>query len=84
MPKWMSRLIRTADRADGLIFDTGGNDIEELLSSRPALVQVNAPRALIQVAVRAQIGLLMRMEAAGLINHAAPVLAKKMVSDAAD
>jgi hypothetical protein len=64
MPKWMQELTKSHP---DLFNNTGGNDVEELMSGNAALIQINAPLALIQVAVESQISLLERLHACGLI-----------------
>lgn len=54
MPPWM-------ESYRGLIGNTGGNSIEELMNDHHTVVQVNAPRAMICVAVKSQVALLERL-----------------------
>jgi hypothetical protein len=61
MPKWMKKYRE-------LIGDTGGNDIEELMNDHHTTVDINAPRALICVAVYDQVGLLTRLYNRGMLK----------------
>jgi hypothetical protein len=60
MPAWM-------ERYRDLIGETGGNKIETLVNGK-TIVQVNAPLAMIEVAVSAQVHLLDRLRKAGLLT----------------
>lgn len=51
MPEWLNDYTH-------LISNTGGNPIKELMNDHTTTIQVNAPRALICVAVKSQIDLL--------------------------
>ena len=60
MPEWMRPFEK-------YIRNTGGNPIEELMNDHTTIVQVNAPRAMICVAVKSQIALLEELHAEGRI-----------------
>lgn len=64
MPKWM-------EPYRDLICNTGGNSIEELMNDDGTNSNVfnNAPRALICVAVKSQVGLLQDLEAHGFLSN---------------
>ena len=62
MPKWMKPLER-------FINNTGGNEIEELVNDHETTVQVNAPRAMVCVAVKAQVLLLQTLASKNMIAH---------------
>jgi len=61
MPEWM-------EPYRGCIANTGGNSIERLMNGPPATVQVNAPLALIQMSVEAQIEMLHRLKKEGWLR----------------
>lgn len=63
MPQWMKKYT-------GLISNTGGNDIEELVNDDGTNSNVfnNAPRALICVAVKSQVSLLETLQAKGMLK----------------
>lgn len=61
MPKWMIPLAP-------LINNTGGNEIEDLVNDHTTTVEVNAPRAIICVAVKSQILLLQSLMKHGLLR----------------
>jgi len=50
------------------ILNTGGNDIEELMNDHDTVVQVNAPLAMICVAVQSQVSLLERLHSHGALR----------------
>lgn len=63
MPAWM-------EPYRALIASTGGNSVEELMNadSKEANIQVNAPLAMICVAVKVQVSLLEDLHAKGLLK----------------
>lgn len=58
MPEWMCPFEK-------YISNTGGNPIEELMNDHTTIVQVNAPRAIVCVAVKSQVALLECLKAKG-------------------
>jgi hypothetical protein len=60
MPAWM-------EPYRDFITNTGGNSIESLLNGKATRVQINAPRALLEVSVEAQVSLLERLHKEGLL-----------------
>lgn len=61
MPDWMEPFRN-------MISDTGGNPIEELMNDRHTTTFENAPRAILCVAVNAQVTLLERLHKSGRIK----------------
>lgn len=61
MPAWM-------EPYRDMIADTGGNPIEELLNDHTTTIFENAPRAMICVAVKDQVGLLERLNKNGMLR----------------
>ena len=59
MPKWMERYAPE-------IVNTGGNDVWELMDD-DSLVQINAPRAMLAVAVKSQVALLEKLYRKGML-----------------
>jgi hypothetical protein len=60
MPAWM-------EKYRAIIVNTGGNPIEELMNDHDTIVQVNAPRAIICVAVKSQVALLYALNQQGIL-----------------
>ena len=60
MPTWMEPYRH-------LIRDTGGNPIEELMNDHESNVVINAPRALICVAVKSQVHMLEALQKRGML-----------------
>lgn len=61
MPEWMEKYRK-------LIGDTGGNSIEDLMNDHHTTIAVNAPRAMLCIAVNDQVGLLVRLHDSGLLT----------------
>ncbi len=61
MPGWM-------EKYRDCICNTGGNSVEELANNHSADIETNAPLALICVAVKTQIGLLITLHNKGLLK----------------
>lgn len=61
MPQWMKPFAR-------FINNTGGNDIEDLFNDSDTTVQINAPRAIICVAVKSQVYLLQTLQENNLLK----------------
>jgi hypothetical protein len=61
IPQWMKPFCR-------FINNTGGNDIEDLMNDHDTTVQVNAPRAMICVAVKSQAHLLQTLQENNLLK----------------
>ena len=61
MPEWMKSLEQYFN-------NTGGNTVEDLMTRKPVSIRVNAPLALVQMAVEAQVGLLERLHKEGLLR----------------
>jgi hypothetical protein len=61
MPKWMQPFAE-------FINNTGGNEIDDLVNDHETTVEVNAPRAIICVAVKAQVILLQSLMKHGLLR----------------
>jgi hypothetical protein len=57
VPEWMEQYRE-------LIGETGGNTVERLINGKTS-AQINLPLAILEVAVRAQYDLLMRLEREG-------------------
>lgn len=51
-----------------LINNTGGNDVAELMNDHTTNIQVNAPRAMICVAVKSQVSLLEVLHEKGMLK----------------
>lgn len=61
MPAWMEQYRK-------MICNTGGNPIEELMNDHTTVVQINAPRAMICVAVKSQVMLLEILHREGMLK----------------
>ncbi len=61
MPEWM-------EKYRSLINNTGGNSVEDLYNDNHTVVLINAPRAMICVAVHSQVQLLLALHKHGFIE----------------
>ena len=51
-----------------IIMNTGGNDVAELMNDRTTNIHINAPRAMICVAVKSQVSLLEVLHEKGMLK----------------